>query len=209
MAVIQRLTDSCLIVTTDAGRTLFDPGFFTFESGEIDLETIGDIQRVLITHEHADHVNPEFVRWLVDRGDDVVVHGNQNVAELLRPHGIDVVSTAPAGVSFEDVDHERLPNGSTVPNRAFTIDGVFTHPGDSYGPAESAPVLGLAFLAPWGSATASVEFASRLKPQQVVPVHDFYTSRDGRHRVYGIVGGALAAHGIELIPLDWGESASV
>ena len=62
MFTIRRLADSCLLVTTATGTTLFDPGFFTWDSGEVDLETIGDVQRVLITHEHGDHVKPEFVR---------------------------------------------------------------------------------------------------------------------------------------------------
>ena len=47
MTTIRRLADSCLIVTTDQGATLFDPGFRTFDV--IDLDSIGDIQRVLIT----------------------------------------------------------------------------------------------------------------------------------------------------------------
>ena len=50
MSKIRRMTNSCLSVTSDAGTTLFDPGFFTF--AEFDLSTIGDVQRVLITHEH-------------------------------------------------------------------------------------------------------------------------------------------------------------
>ena len=60
MAQIRRLTDSCLLVTTDAGISLFDPGFHTFGSGEIDLDSIGDVTRVFISHEHRDHVDPGF-----------------------------------------------------------------------------------------------------------------------------------------------------
>ena len=37
MAEIRRLTDSCVLVTDDFGAiTMFDPGFHTFESCEID-----------------------------------------------------------------------------------------------------------------------------------------------------------------------------
>ena len=209
MATITRLADSCLLVTSELGTTLFDPGFFTFDAGEVDLDAIGDVQRVLITHEHADHVKPEFVRWLVDRGDDVTVYSNQAVADLLAPHDIAVSTDAPPGVSFEDVLHEPIPTGAQPPNRSYTIDGVITHPGDSQQPTSSAPVLALPLMAPWTGATAAVEFARRLRPAQVVPIHDFYLTKAGRDFLGRLVGGALAAHGIELVPLDWGDSYTV
>jgi L-ascorbate metabolism protein UlaG (beta-lactamase superfamily) len=209
MAQIRRLADSCLLVTTDSGTTLFDPGFFTFDSGEVDLESIGDVQRVLITHEHGDHVKPEFVRWLIDRSADLVVHSNQPVADLLAPHDIEVSVENPPGVSSEDVTHEPLPNGAAPPNRSYTIDGIFTHPGDSFQSSSTAPLLALPLVAPWGSATAAVAFAARLGPRQVFPIHDYYMSAFGRSRMNGLVAGALESHGIELVTLDWNQSITV
>jgi L-ascorbate metabolism protein UlaG (beta-lactamase superfamily) len=209
MATIRRLADSCLLVSDHRGTSLFDPGFFAFESEQVDLETIGDIQRILITHEHADHVNPAFVRWLIDRGNDVQVYANDAVAALLEPHEIEVASSDPDGVSSEDVLHEMIPTGASPPNRSFTIEGLLTHPGDSYQPTRAAPVLALPLLAPWGSATASVEFARRLRPRQVIPVHDFYLSSDGRRWITGLVKSVLAGDGIELVALDWGDGYTI
>ncbi len=209
MTTIARLTDSCLTVTTAEGTTLFDPGFHTWESDAFDVSGIGDVQRVLITHEHSDHVSPAFVRWLVDRGTDVTVHANQAVVDLLTDHDIPASSDNPPGVSSEDVVHERIPTGAQPPNRAWTIDGVLTHPGDSYQPAATAPVLALPLLVPWGSMTASVAFASRLAPRQVVPIHDFYTSRSGRQWAMGLAKSVLADAGIEVVTLDWGERYSL
>ncbi len=206
MATIRRLADSCVTVTTDAGTSLFDPGFFTFDAGKVDLDTIGEVQRVLITHEHADHVKPEFVAWLLDRGEDATVHANQAVADLLAPHDIEVAVTAPAGATFEDVLHEVIPTGAAPPNRSWTVDGVFTHPGDSYQPTTTAPVLALPLLIPWGSTTKSVEFARRLGPSLVVPIHDFYLDPDGARWVAGLVKRVLEPDGIEVVPLAWGES---
>ncbi len=209
MATIRRLADSCLIVTTDDGATLIDPGFFTFESGEIDLDGIGDVQRVLITHEHRDHVQPEFVRWLIDRGTDVTVHANDAVAALLAREGIEVDTGGAPGAAFEDVRHEVIPTGAAPPNRAWTLGDVLTHPGDSYQVSGTAPVLALPLMAPWGSATASVEFARRLQPRQVVAIHDFYLSPGGRAWITGLVRKVLAADGIEVVVLDWGDSYQV
>ncbi len=209
MATITRLTDSCVLVTSDSGTTLFDPGFFTFDTDIVDLESIGDVQRVLITHEHFDHVKPEFVRWLVDRGADVTVHSNQAVADLLEPHDIEVATDALVGVTFEDVLHEPLPNGMTPPNRAYTLDGFFTHPGDSQQITQTAPLLALPLLAPWTSLAASVQFAVRTGAQQVFPIHDYFMSASGRAAIGGLARGTLEAAGIEYLALDWGDSLTV
>lgn len=209
MTTIRRFSNSCLTVTTDVGVTLFDPGFWTFDSGEVDLETIGEVNRILVTHEHADHLKPEFVAFLIDRGTDVVVHANQSVADILAKIDIEVVVDNPIDVTCEDVSHEMLPNGSTVPNRSYTVGGVFTHPGDSYEPTETAPILALPLVSPWGSMTASVAFAKKLAPQYVVPIHDFYLSTSGRQMLTGMAKGALGAAGIELVQVDWNESVTL
>ena len=206
MTTIKRITDSCLIVTTDDGATMFDPGFHAVEAGALDLNEIGDIQRVLVTHEHGDHVSPEFVRWLIDRNDDVVVYGNQNVADVLAKEDIAVSTEIPQGTSAEDVIHETTPMGTAPPNRSRTIAGVLTHPGDSYGPTRTGPVLALGLLTPWGSTTSSLEFARGLAPQQAIPVHDFYLSDLGRQWIYSVAKNVLAKDGIEVVTLDWGES---
>lgn len=205
MSTIKRLTDSCLLVTTDEGTTMLDPGFHTYQSDLIDLDDVGDVQRILVTHEHGDHVNPDFVKWLLRRGDDVTVHGNQAVADLLAEHDIAVVTGLPAGTSAEDVLHEVTPMGDAPPNRAWTIDGVLTHPGDSYGPTRTAPVLALGLLTPWGSTTRSLEFARSLSPGYVVPVHDFYLAEQGRHWIASVAKRVLAEADIEVMTLDWGE----
>jgi L-ascorbate metabolism protein UlaG (beta-lactamase superfamily) len=209
MTTIRRLTDSSLLVSTDDRAVLFDPGFHTFGSGEVDLESIGEVTMVLITHEHGDHAHPEFIRWLIDRRRDLTVHSNEAVALLLAASGIEVSTDVPAGITVEDVLHERVASGATPPNRAFTVDGVLTHPGDSRQPTRTAPVLAVPLMAPWGSITGAVEFASRLRPRIVIGIHDFYLTSDGRKFARNMARGALEAQGIEVADLDWGESLAL
>ncbi len=146
MVRIHRIANSCLTVTGKGGTTLFDPGFFCWDSPDVDLEQIGDVQRVMITHVHADHVKPEFVRWLVDRGQDVTVHGNADVAKLLAEHDLACEVSPPSDVRSEDLLHEVLPHvADRAKNRAWTVDGV-THPGDSFGLTSTGAVLALPLL---------------------------------------------------------------
>jgi len=209
MAKIHRLTDSCLRLVTDEAATLFDPGFHTFLEGEVDLASIGEVTRVLITHEHADHVHPDFVAWLIDRGDDVTVHSNAAVAEILSRHDIESSPVVPPGVEFEDVLHEALPDGSQPPNRSYTVEGLLTHPGDSRQPTTTAPILALPLIAPWDSLTGAVAFARRLRPTSVLAVHDFYLSAAGRARLRGMAAHFLGDSGIEVLDLDWGQEMTI
>ena len=209
MPTIRRLSDSCVLVTTDDGTTLLDPGFHTFDSGKVDLGAIGEVQRVLITHEHADHVKPEFVRWLLDRGSDVTVHANQAVVDLLAKSQIVATTADPDGVTSRDGLHALTPMGTAPPNRHYTVADLLTHPGDSFEFTTSAPVLALPLMTPWASMTEALEFARAAAPRQVVPIHDFHANKLGRDWTVSVAKKMLARDDIEVVPLDWGDSYSV
>jgi L-ascorbate metabolism protein UlaG (beta-lactamase superfamily) len=208
MPTIRRLTHSCLLVTAEAGTVLVDPDVFTWTSGVVDLDSIGDVQSVLITHEHRDHMHPEFIKWLRDRGSDVTVHANARVQGLLAAEDIETTTADPVGVTSEDNLHGTLPNGQKPPNRAFTYGGI-THTGDSFDLSACGDVLFLPLMVPWGAARTGVELVERLTPKQVIPAHDFYLSDSGRDFVYDIVGAAIAAAGVEFVPLGYGDSYTI
>lgn len=208
MPTIRRLTHSCLLVTADQGTALLDPDVFTWTSGIVDIDSIGDVQRILITHEHRDHMHPDFIKWVRDRGTDVTIHANARVKELLAVHDIDVTSADPAGVTSEDNLHGPLPNGQQPPNRAFTYASV-THTGDSFDLTACGDVLFLPLMVPWGATRSAVQLVERLQPKQVIPAHDFYLSDQGREFVYGIVGGAIAAGNVEFVSLAYGDSYTI
>ncbi len=208
MTTIRRLTHSCLLVTGDDGTVMMDPDVFTWTSGVVELDSIGDVHRVLITHEHGDHMHPEFIKWVRDRGTDVTIHANPRVQELLAAEDIEVSTGNPAGVTSEDMLHGTLPNGQQPPNRAFTYASV-THTGDSFDLTSCGDVLFLPLMVPWGATRTGVELAARLGPKQVIPAHDFYLSDGGRDFIYEFAGGAVAAEGPQFIPLKYGETITI
>ena len=51
--------------------------------------------------------------------------------------------------------------------------------------------------------------AKRLRPQYVVPIHDWYLEQRGKGWLYGSVKRVLAEEGITLLALDDFEAVSV
>jgi L-ascorbate metabolism protein UlaG (beta-lactamase superfamily) len=199
---LHRLADSCLIADTGRHSALFDPGFFAWGHDSLDLGSLPDIDRILVTHEHADHFVPDFVAALTGRYPEVEIQSNESVVGLLSAAGLAGTTRSPAWVATHDIAHEMIPTGVVPPNTGYTIDGVFTHPGDSFRLAASGPVLALPLMAPWGTATQAVELARRLRPRYVVPIHDWYLTPPAREWLYGLVAGVLAGDSIELVRLD-------
>ena len=54
-----------------------------------------------------------------------------------------------------------------------------------------------------------MEFARRVRPTHVVPIHDFYLSQSGREWIRGLIKNVLAGDDIELIEVDWGGEFTV
>lgn len=196
---ITKLVHACLLVETNGKRTLIDPGSFSWNDERLDLSMVEGVDRVLITHEHADHVSFDFVRGALERSNDAAVETTPSLVEILANEGIDAVTT---GTHRFAAPHERLPGGPGPQNTGFHVDGVLSHPGDSHSFAESMAILVMPFAAPWGSLTGGTDRTRLVKPSFVVPIHDWFLSEGGKTFMYGIARSVLARDGIELVVVD-------
>lgn len=166
----------------DGDRALvIDPGMWA-EPGV--LEGVTD---VLITHEHADHLNAEL---LASTG--VRVHTHPDVAKNLGPLG-DAVHPIASGeirtvggffveaVGGEHAEvYEGLPG---VANLGFLVDapsGLVYHPGDSFFVPEA---LVATLLTPvggsWMKLGEAIDFVRAVRPHHAHPIHDKVNSADG------------------------------
>lgn len=196
---ITKLVHSCVLIEAGGRRTLVDPGSFTWNDDRFDLSAVEGIDTILITHEHADHVNIDLVRGALERSNGATIETTAALAAILGEHGIEATSEGPSRFV---APHERIPSGPGPENVGFHIAGSISHPGDSHTFTETMPVLLMPFVAPWGSLVGGVDRTRDVAPRFVVPIHDWFVSPDGGGFLYGLARAALAEDGIELIVVD-------
>lgn len=173
---------ACVRIERDGAVLVIDPGMFT------EPEAVTGADAVLITHEHADHLDVERLAPL--RGGDVAVYTHPDVVPKLADFG-DAVHAVTPGEEFtaagfqirayggqHAVIHPDLPR---IANLGFLVDGGIYHPGDALAAPDGAPVdtLLLPISAPWSKLAETIDFARAVAPRQAIAIHDFLLSQAG------------------------------
>lgn len=195
---LTKLVHACVLVETKGSRILLDPGIFTAQDERFDLGMVEGVDRILITHEHADHVNVELVRSILERSNDAEIETTTSLQTILSDSDIDARIE---GTPQFAAPHERIPTGPGPENTGFHVDRVLSHPGDSHSFVETMPILAMPFAAPWGSLVGGVDRTRLVGPKYVVPIHDYFLSDGGREFMYGLATAGFAKDDIELVHL--------
>jgi L-ascorbate metabolism protein UlaG (beta-lactamase superfamily) len=172
---------ACVRLDTEGGSVVLDPGTY---SPDVDLAGVTD---VLVTHEHADHLDVDRLVPLLRDG--LRLHTNAAVAEQLRAdHGVEAHAVAPgesldvAGLDVRVVGGEHAEIYDGLPgcaNVGFVLGGVY-HPGDSvHVPDVDVTTLLLPVSAPWLKLAEALDFVRAVAPTRAFPVHDAMLSEIG------------------------------
>jgi L-ascorbate metabolism protein UlaG (beta-lactamase superfamily) len=172
---------ACVRLDLDAGSVVLDPGTY---SPEVDLAGVAD---VLVTHEHADHIDVDRLVPLVRDG--LRLHTNADLAaSLASEHGLEVHAVGPgetftlAGVDVQVVggEHAEIYNGLPgCANVGFVLAGVY-HPGDAlHQPGVEVETLLVPVSAPWLKLHEALDFVRAVGPARAFPIHDALLSDIG------------------------------
>lgn len=180
---------------------LFDPGTMSESSLRVDdLEYLDDI---VITHIHSDHLSVKLIKALVAKFPTVRITAPAEVVDQLEKEEVTAVSEPSEGIVFFDSPHESVaPLFLQTEQIGVHYLGTLTHPGDSHSFTESKKVLALPVTAPWGSTIRAVNVALDLKPEYVLPIHDWHWSDEARHAMYQNLRQVFENHNITFIELE-------
>lgn len=200
---ITHLGHAAVLVETDDARILIDPGNL-----EPEWHELTELDAILVTHLHADHLDPAQVPSLIN--------ANPGAKLVVEPSIIDQAGTEVAGVGVlpelpgagalapgevitigsvtitavggqHAIIHRDIPR---IGNVGFLISGegepTLFHPGDSY---EYAPkgvdVLAFPAYGPWAALKEGIDFARAVGAEQGFPIHDGLLNDTGRNLIIG------------------------
>jgi L-ascorbate metabolism protein UlaG (beta-lactamase superfamily) len=208
---LRKFGHACLLVEWGEVRVLLDPG--TFAKG---FEGLTGLTAVLVTHQHADHLDLDRVDDLFGRNPDALLYADAASAATLADRGLpakavrggDDLSVAGLDVRVLGEDHAVVhPDVPTIPNVGYLLADRLLHPGDALiVPSEPVQVLALPTAAPWLKSAESVDYLRAVSPPIAVPIHEAVLSDP--HHYYGLLR-RLAPNGTEVRVIDDGERSQV
>lgn len=202
---ITKLGHSCLLVEMPApvNRTaLFDPGVMS----EVNIDSLEFLDDIIVTHEHGDHMNIDLIKRLQQKFPQVRLTASPTAAALLRDEGLPAVPEVTEGMEIFEALHEAVaPLFPDADNIGVHYLDKLTHPGDCTHFAATKAILALPVTAPWGSSVEIVNQAIALKPQYIIPIHDWHWNDDARQAMYDLMADVFEKEGITFCRVENGR----
>ncbi len=116
---IRHLQHSCLLVEAAGTRLLIDPGSYAAAQ---DVTALRDLDGVVITHQHADHVAPSLLAEVLEANPGIPVVAEPQTAEALAAG--EALPGGTFGGSFAEGQLVPLPAGATEQVGGLAVSAV-------------------------------------------------------------------------------------
>jgi L-ascorbate metabolism protein UlaG (beta-lactamase superfamily) len=189
--LVTHLGHACVLVETEHARLLIDPGTMS------DFAELRDLDAVLVTHQHPDHVDASRLAALLAANAGATLVVDPDTATVTADLPTHVVARPGEGFSFGGTKVDVLgglhaPVYADIPgctNSAYLVDeGAFFHPGDSFFvPYLDVDVLAVAIDGPWLKLSEAVDYVHAVAPRVAIPIHEGETTDPAKY------AGMLAA----------------
>ncbi|MBP6880958.1 MBL fold metallo-hydrolase [Candidatus Saccharibacteria bacterium] len=200
---ITKYVHSCLLVEDEGKAVFIDPGKWSMESAIADLANWPRIDYVLVTHEHPDHMDINFIDTIRDYNPECLIISNKTVTDKLDARGMHASISTPSEINMATTAHAPMWTGQPAPpeNSLFTLWNKLTHVGDSFQMIRPAPIVAMPIVSPWGSFAGAMELLLQMQPQAVIPIHDWHLSDEGKVWYYELAEKTLSQAGIQFFPI--------
>ena len=174
---IKKLGHCCFVVEPKEGvRIMTDPGAYSIlQVGETNINAI------LITHEHQDHLHVDSLKDVLKNNPSAVVITNTSVGNILDQNGIPYIKVEEGekyeleGIiisGFGNIHAEIYEDFGRVQNTGYMIDNL-CYAGDSFSyPDVDVDILALPVAGPWMKLSEAIEYAKHIRPRICFGVHD-------------------------------------
>ncbi|MFH1916296.1 MAG: MBL fold metallo-hydrolase [Nanoarchaeota archaeon] len=204
---ITKLGHCCLLIEHKGVRILTDPGAFSTAQ-----TTLKNIDLILITHEHVDHIHIESLKEVLKGNPKAIIRTNSGVGKLLDKEGLTYqLLTHGQSATIKDIlfegfgtKHEDIyPTVPIVENTGYLIDEYLFYPGDAFTiPAKKVILLALPVEGPWMKLSEAIDYAKKITPKTCFPVHDGRMRKERTGANYTVIQAALEQEGITFIPIE-------
>ncbi|WP_028279151.1 MBL fold metallo-hydrolase [Arthrobacter sp. H5] len=219
--LLTKFTHACVRLEQDGKVIVIDPGNFS----EVE-EALKGASAVLITHEHADHLDRERVAAALRADAALELYAPEGVVASLRESlgdddaGSRVHSAEPgarysiAGFDVQTFGGQHAlihPHIPVVKNIGYFIEDNLYHPGDSFIVPHGAAVqtLLVPVHAPWSKTAEVIDFVTSVRAPRAYQIHDALLNETGLSMVEGHVMRLGAHYGTEFRHLEPRESVEL
>ncbi|BCL32921.1 MBL fold metallo-hydrolase [Streptomyces aurantiacus] len=180
---ITKYTHACVRLEHEGRVLVIDPGIWS------EPAALSGADAVLVTHEHADHVD---VLRLAGLGVPVHAPAGAHLPRL-EVTGVDVdTEFSAAGFRVRAVGgrhapvHGDLPDCVNLGYIVYTVDETLYHPGDSlHVPQQPVETLAVPAQASWMRTAEAIDFVRAVGPRRAFAMHDGQINERGLHSVNG------------------------